>query len=489
MSTKTQTAGGVYRNFIDGKWTEPGSGEYYQVFNPAKKGEAVGKFPLSNESDAAKAVEAAHRQFRNWKNLSPSERAEYLIRFSEVLDRNKERIAEAATMEQGKLYKESLAEPTRGVKEVRIIAGEAVRLEGIARPSDSKRTTNVADRVPIGVVAAIAPWNFPILTPIRKIVPALVAGCTVVFKPATATPLCGVILAELFEEAGLPPGTFNLLIGSGRKIGDALVGNPLVRGVTFTGSTAVGRNINKVVAPNFAKVQLEMGGKNAAVVFDYSDLAGAAMRIVKAAYTNAGQRCTAISRVIVSEAEADELERLLIEEAEKMKVGPGTDPNVTMGPIVSQEALDTIADYVDSAKREGAKIGTGGTQLTGGVYDEGFYFSPTVILNVKPQMRVAREEIFGPVLAVIRVPSQEEAIRVCNDTEYGLTATVYTDKMAFAYDFMSEVETGMVRVNNLGVSGGNMPFGGVKNSGLGPFSIGQTTMDFCTNLKVTYIEY
>lgn len=479
----------TYKNFINGEWVEPASQECYPVYNPANKKELVGYFPLSAESDVEKAVQAAHDRFASWKNLSPSERTEFIYRFVRILDENKERLAEAATKEQGKLYKESLGEPTRGVKEMVIVAGEALRLEGIARPCDSKRTTNTAQRVPIGVVAAITPWNFPILTPLRKIVPALVAGCTVVFKPASSTPLTAVILTELFEKAGLPAGALNLVIGQGSKIGNALVSNPLVKGITFTGSTNVGRNINKMVSPNFTKVQLEMGGKNAAVVADYKDLEGVASKIVAAAYTNAGQRCTSISRVIVLESQAEELEKWIVEKAGRIKVGNGMDKEVQMGPLVNQEALNTIQEYMKSAVEQGAKIALGGNIMTGGIYDAGYYFEPTVITGVTPGMRVAREEIFGPVLCVLRAASYEEAIRLCNDTEYGLTASVFTDSMPFTYDFTQKVEVGMIRVNNLGVSGGNMPFGGVKHSGLGAFSIGSTTMDFYTNTKVVYIEY
>ncbi|NLZ52578.1 MAG: aldehyde dehydrogenase [Thermoanaerobacteraceae bacterium] len=479
----------TYQNFIDGEWVDGSSKEFYQVFSPANKNEIVGNFPLSTERDVEKAVYSAHRQFKKWKCLGPSERAEYIYRFIEILDKNKERLAEAATKEQGKVYKEALSECTRGIKELRIVAGEGIRLEGIARPSDSKRTTNVAERVPIGVIAAITPWNFPILTPLRKIAPALVAGCTVVLKPASNTPLSSVIIAELFEKAGLPPGTLNLVIGEGKKVGEALVSNPLVKGVTFTGSTSVGRQINKIAAANFTKVQLEMGGKNAAVVANYKDLSGLAPQIVKAAYTNAGQRCTAISRVIVLENQAEELENLIVDSAKKLKIGNGMDPQVDMGPLINQNAVETMEKYVELAKQEGAKIKLGGKKLTGGIYDNGHYFEPTVITNVTQDMRIAKEEIFGPILAIIRVSSYEEAIEVCNNTEYGLTASVFTDDIAFSYDFTQNVEVGMVRVNNLGVSGGNMPFGGVKNSGLGPFGIGSTTMDFYTNMKVIYISY
>jgi len=478
-----------YRNFIGGEWLPPASGAYYEVHNPAEAGELVGVFPRSDTADAGAAVEAAHRAFPLWKQQAPSARADLVYRLSELLESHKEELADAAVREQGKLYREALNEAVRGVKELRILAGEALRLEGIFRPSDSPRTVNTAERVPIGVVAAITPWNFPILTPLRKTVPALVAGCTVVLKPASDTPLSCVILAELAQEAGFPPGTFNLVIGRGGEVGDALTADPRVKGVTFTGSTAVGRKISSAAAPNFTRLQLEMGGKNAAVVCRYGDLEKAAGKIVGAAFTNAGQRCTAVSRVIVLEEQADELEERILEAARKIRVGPGFDETVQMGPLVNSAALETVEGYVRSAVKEGASVRLGGERLTGGLYDRGCYYPPTVITGVTPGMKVAREEIFGPVLSILRVSSREQAVEVCNATEYGLTATVYSDDMDFTHDFTREAEVGMIRVNNLGVSGGNMPFGGVKNSGQGAFSIGSTTMDFYTTWKVVYIEY
>lgn len=479
----------TYQNFINGKWVDGSAKEYYQVYNPADRDDVIGKFPLSTAADVAKAIDSAHEQFQSWKKVPASKREEYIRRFAQVLDENKERLAEAATREQGKIYKEALGEPTRGVKESLYVAGEAVRLEGIVRPSDSYGLTNIVERVPIGVVATISPWNFPVLNPIRKIVPALACGCTVVFKPATSTPLTGVILAELFEKAGFPPGAVNLVMGSGGKIGDAIVGNPLVKGISFTGSTKVGIHINQVAAANFTKMQMEMGGKNAVIVADCKDLKRIADQIVDAAFINAGQRCTSISRVIVLKKHAAEIEKNVVEKAKQTKVGNGMDPQSTMGPIIDQAALNSIAEYVKSAKAEGAEIIFGGNKLTGGVYDLGNYFEPTIITNVTPEMKVAKEEIFGPVLTINHVDSFEEAINVCNNTEYGLTASLCTENMEFAYDFVQKVECGMVRVNNLGSSAAHMPFGGTKHSGLGPFSIGSTNMDFYTNSKVIYMQY
>lgn len=479
----------AYQNFINGNWIEANSAEYYTVCNPAIKDEGIGNFPLSGVEDVEKAIKSAYVAFQSWRMVTASERAEYIYRFIELLDENKDILGEALCKEQGKPLKEALSEVTRGIKEMRFIAGEAVRLEGITLPSDRLGVTNTVIRVPIGVIAAITPWNFPVLTPLRKIIPALISGCTVVFKPATNTPLTAVILTELFEKAGLPAGTVNLIIGRGRKVGDALVGHPLVKGVSFTGSTQVGRNINLKAATNFTKVQLEMGGKNPVVVAEYSKLEDAAEQIVSAAFTNAGQRCTAISRVIVLEKQADELENYIIEKVRKLKIGNGMNMDTQIGPVIGRDALETISYYVDSAINEGATIAHGGKRLAGEIYDRGYYFEPTVITNVTPEMKVAKEEIFGPVLVCIRVNSFKEAIDVSNNTEYGLAASIFTDRMDYAYEFTKDVESGMIHINNGTVSEGHMPFGGVKNSGLGVYSIGGTNKDFYTELKVIYTQY
>jgi len=476
----------TYQNLINGKWTDAKA--TYEVINPATQ-QLVGRFPLADVEAVNQAVEAAHNAFRLWKDVPAGERAELVYRFIQLLDENQEQLANVLTQEQGKPYKESITEARRGVKEMRYVAGEAARLEGITLPSDRIGVTNVAVRVPIGVIAAITPWNFPLLTPLRKVVPALIAGCTVVVKPASDTPLTAVMLAELFDKAGFPAGTVNLVIGRGRQVGDALVSHPLVKGISFTGSTPVGRHINELAAGSFKKVQLEMGGKNPVVVADYADLNGAAEQIVGSAFTNAGQRCTAISRVIVLEQQAEQLEQLIQEKVVKYTVGNGIEASTDIGPVINQAALDTIAGYVESAINEGAKVVTGGTVLRGGVYDQGFYFAPTVITNVTPEMKVAKEEIFGPVLTITRASSIEAAIDICNDTEYGLTSAIFTDNASWGHAFSQQVESGMIHINNGTISEGHMPFGGLKNSGHGVYSIGQTNKDFYTVHKVVYTQF
>lgn len=479
----------TYQNFINGRWVAPASGKYYKTFNPADNTDCVGEFPLSEVQDVEQAVQAAHKAFLSWGKLLPMERAVYVEKFVALLEENISRLGECLCREQGKPVTEAVGEASRGVKEARYAIGEATRYQGMALPSERYGVTNTVVREPIGVVALISPWNFPMLTPIRKAMPALVAGCTIVLKPASDTPWCSVLLFELMEKAGFPAGVVNLVIGKGSAIGDAISSNPLVKGISFTGSTGVGRQINTLAAGNFAKVQLEMGGKNPAVVYEYKNLEAAAKSIAVAAFANAGQRCTAVSRVIVKESEADELEKHLVSIIKEHKVGPGNEKGNTIGPVINQKAGESIMAYIQKAKEQGAAIAVGGNHLTGGVYDKGFYIEPTLITNVKADMVVAKEEIFGPVLTVQRVKSFDEAIEVCNSSEYGLASCVFTDVQANVYKFMTEIESGMIHINHGSVSESFMPFGGVKMSGLGQFSIGATNKDFFTNFKVIYNQY
>jgi len=478
-----------YGNFIGGKWKAPASGAYYADRNPADEEDVIGEFPLSSKDDANEAIACAHEAFGSWSRMLPAEREKFIDKFVELLDANVQRIGEALCREEGKTLKEALGEPRRGVVECSYFLGEGQRLEGITMPSDRKGVTSLAARVPIGVVAAISPWNFPFLTPLRKIIPALVTGNTVVFKPAFDTPHCGVLLMELFEKAGFPPGVVNMVVGRGGEMGDAISGSPLVRGITFTGSTAVGRRINRLAAENFTKVQLEMGGKNPAIVADYRDLDRAASEIATAAYAVTGQRCTSISRVIVLGKHAEELEAKIAEKAKAYVLGNGMDPKVTMGPVINRAAGESIMAYIQSAKDEGATIRVGGRKLSGGDHDKGFYIEPTLITDVRPGMKVAVEEIFGPVLVSLKVDSFEEAMKVANDSEYGLAACLFSDDLAQIYEFQQGIESGMAHVNHGTVTDSSMPFGGVKHSGIGPFSKGATNKDFFTTYKVNYVKY
>jgi aldehyde dehydrogenase (NAD+) len=478
-----------HRNYIGGKWVDPKSGRFYKNLNPADEGDMIGEFPLSGPDDVEEAVRAAQEAFQTWGKLPPVKREVYIKKFIDLLAENKQQIGEALCREQGKTLKEALGEPLRSVAECNFMLGEGQRLEGITMPSDREGVTSVAVRVPLGVVAAIAPWNFPVLTPIRKIMPALVAGNTVVFKPAYDTPHCGVKLLELFDKAGFPAGVINMIVGKGSEIGDVLSGNPMVRGITFTGSTEVGHRINERAARNFTKVQLEMGGKNPSVVAEYKDLDNAANQLASAAFAVAGQRCTSISRIIVMNDIADDLEKLIAQKMKNYVLGNGMDSKVTIGPIINRHAGEKIMHYIQTARDEGATIMAGGNQIKGGIYDKGFYIEPTLITYVTPEMTVARDEIFGPVLVSIRVDSFEEAIRIANDTQYGLASSLFTDNLNYIYCFQTQVETGMIHINHGTVTDGFMPFGGVKASGIGDFSKGVTNKNFFTMLKVVYTKW
>jgi acyl-CoA reductase-like NAD-dependent aldehyde dehydrogenase len=479
----------THKNFINGSWVDPRSGRYYRDTNPADDQDLIGDFPLSDEEDVRAAVESAHAALTRWRRLPPAQRERHIEGFAELLAGNRQRVGEVICREEGKTLAEALGEPDRGVEETRYFLGEGRRLEGITMPSDRAGVMSVAARVPIGVVAAITPWNFPVLTPLRKIIPALVMGNTVVFKPASDTPHSAVALMELFEQAGLPAGVVNMVIGQGGAIGDALCGHPLVRGITFTGSTAVGRRINTVAARNFTRVQLEMGGKNPAIVAGYHRPDYAAAQIASAAFAVSGQRCTSISRLIALREEAEELEERIAEKARAYVVGNGMDPKVTLGPLINRTAGESIMAYIRGAVEAGARIRAGGKQLTGGIYDRGFYLEPTLLTEVTPGMRVAGEEIFGPVLVSIRVDSFEEAMAVANGTQYGLAASLFSDDLEVVHLFQRDIEAGMAHVNHGTITDSGMPFGGVKASGLGAFSKGATNKDFYTTYKVHYLKF
>lgn len=476
-------------NFIAGAWKAPSGGDYYINLNPADSVESLGEYPLSTAGDADEAVKAAAAAFPSWSALLPAQRAAYIEKFVSYLGKEAAEIGEAVCREEGKTLKEATAEPKRGVVECSYFASDAQRLEGITMPSDRAGVVSVANRVPIGVVVAISPWNFPFLTPLRKIIPAIAMGNTVVFKPAYDTPLSGVYLCELFEKAGLPAGVVNMVIGKGSSMGDALSSHPLVNGVTFTGSTGVGRRINRLASENFVKVQLEMGGKNPCIVADCADLDKAAAEITTAAFAVTGQRCTSISRVLVLREHAEELETKIAERMKSYVLGNGMDPKVTMGPVINAAAGESIMGYIEGAVADGARIRSGGHRLKGGDYEKGFYIEPTLIVDATPTMKSSIDEIFGPVLSVIKVDSFEEALAVANSSEYGLAASLFSDNLRHIDAFQRNIQSGMCHINHGTVTDATMPFGGVKRSGLGPFSKGVTNRDFFTNFKVTYTKY
>lgn len=459
-----------------------------QTHNPAHPEQVLGEFPESGPQEAAAAVEAAQAAFPGWAATPGPQRGAVLFRFAQLLEDSKAELGRIVTLEQGKALAEAVGEVSRAAAEARYMAGEASRPLGQTFPSERAGFSCHTICEPLGVVAAISPWNFPVVTPVRKIAPALAFGNTVVFKPASLTPSSALSIVGLLEKAGLPAGILNLVIGPGATAGDSIVADRRVRGISFTGSSDVGVKICEAAARRLAAVQLELGGKNPAIVIDCDDLDGAAREIVSAAFLCSGQRCTALSRVIVSEAEADALIERLLHYVAQIQVGDGLLPGTTMGPLVSRAQFDVVARYVRQGIDSGCALLAGGRPLVHDPGREGYYYAPTLIDRVGPDSPLAREEIFGPVLPVIRVADAEQAIAVANDTRYGLAAAVFTSRMELASRFVARIEAGMIHVNHGTASQAHVPFGGRKDSGQGAFSIGPAAKDFFTQVKTVYVR-
>lgn len=474
-----------WTSFIGGGWSGADSSRDFEIGDPGRSGEIASRYRTAGAEDARRAVRAAAEAFPAWSQTPAATRANHIYDLIDLWRGRIDAVAEIVTREMGKPLGESRSEAARAVEEMRFWAGQALRLGERTFESTRANTEAYVIRQPLGPVAAISPWNFPILTPIRKVVPALVCGCTVVLKPALQAPGASVHLMQMLQEVGLPAGAANLVIGGGGEVGDALVRDPAIAGVTFTGSTEVGLRIGVSAAERNARVQLEMGGKNAAVVADYADIARAADEIVRAAFAVSGQRCTAVSRVVVLESDRTALEEAIVERAEALKVGYGMEAGVQMGPLVSRDQLQKVERYVEMARAGQGRVLTGGKRGQ----DGGFYYAPTVITDVRPASPLATDEIFGPVLVIIPVPDFEAAIAVNNEVRYGLTSSVFTDDMNFAHAFTMRSQAGMVHVNHGTTSEGHLPFGGWKDSGQGAFGIGDTAVDFYTTPKAVYRMY
>lgn len=469
-------------NFINNEWL-PSSGQPVETLNPADKNDVVGVVPDSTAEDVDAAISAAERALPGWAATPGPVRGDILRRWSELIGENLEGLAQLMTREMGKPLPESRGELGRARMEIDYAAGEGTRIHGTTIPSRAPGLLVYTEREPIGVVAAITPWNFPAVAPVRKIAPALVFGNTVVLKPALETPLTALALAALLRDAGLPDGVLNVVNGRGSKVGSQLADDRRIAGVSFTGSTGVGRTVNEAVARRMGNVQLELGGKNAAYVHSAEDLRSVASEITSAAIQATGQRCTSISRVIVRHEIADDLVALLTESWSKLQVGPGDAERTVVGPLVNEAQLKRVAGYVDQGVQEGAVRTTPDSEVP-----EGLYFTPTVLDHVTRDMTVAREEIFGPVLTITRVRGVDEAIEIVNDTDYGLAAAVFSEDLDVAMRFSRETRAGMIHINHGTLSQPHVPFGGVKESGLGAFSIGATNVDFFTQTKVVYLK-
>lgn len=486
----TATASSTYQNFIGGKWVDSVSGRTYPIYNPAHKNTALGEFQTSGGDDALTAVEAAHEAMAGWSGTPAPARAAILFRALDIMRERADDIARTITLEEGKPIADAEGEVKRAMNIIEYAAGEGRRMFGYTTPSELPNTVAYTVRRPLGVVAIITPWNFPIAIPAWKIAPALICGNTLVFKPASSTPLSAVKLVEVFHDAGLPDGVLNLVTGPGGSVGNALVESPEVKGISFTGSTEIGTSIYTEGARRLKKVQCEMGGKNAVILLGDADMDKALGGIIQGAFGSTGQRCTATSRVIVEDSVYGQFMDQVVDRTAKLKIGDGLDPTVDVSPLASRNQFDTVMEYIGIGTEEGANLAYGGHSLTGGVYDQGYYVEPTIFTDVALDMRIAQEEIFGPVLTVFQAGGIEEAIQVSNSVEFGLSSSVYTRDITEAFKYIDTVETGMVHVNAPTLGGEvHLPFGGLKSSGVGQREQGTEAFDFFSETISVYIDH
>ena len=473
-----------YENFIGGAWTPPESGTYIPDLNPADVRDIVGEFPNSTAPDAVSALSAARTAAPDWAALAGPTRGEFLRKAADILAARADAVAADLMREEGKSLPEAKGETLRGVALLRYYAAETWRPDGEVIPSAGAATWLQTKRVPLGVVSLITPWNFPIAIPLWKAAPALAFGNAVVMKPSEHAPKTAWHIAQVFEEAGLPAGVFNVVFGEGARTGEALTADQRVNGISFTGSVRTGRLIGRTAAEHGKKVQLEMGGKNAAVVLKDADLKQALTLTIQGAFKSAGEKCTATSRVIVDRAIYEEFRQNLVEMTKALKLGPGDFADAYLGPVISAAARDNIVTAVAAAQAEGATLLYGGKIPEGSLYENGFYIEPALFDNVTPIMKIAREEVFGPVLCLLPADGIEDAVAKLNDTDYGLSASVFTRDLNAAMYFAERTQAGMIRIN--GETAGvepQAPFGGMKNSSSYSREQGQAARDFYTQIK------
>jgi aldehyde dehydrogenase (NAD+) len=480
----------VFKNYVNGEWVESGSGRAFEDRNPADHDELVGMFPLSTTEDMNTAVDAAAEAYESWRLVPAPKRAEILFRAAETLVRRKEELAQAMTREMGKPLAETRGDVQEAVDMTYYMAGEGRRLFGQTTPSELRNKAAMTVRQPLGVCAMITPWNFPMAIPSWKIMPALVCGNTLVIKPAEDTPLSTYNLVQILAESGLPRGVVNVVNGSGPEVGGPLVRHTKVAAVSFTGSSEVGRLVNEACAPLFRPCHLEMGGKNIIIVMDDANLDLAVEGAVWAGFGTTGQRCTAASRVAVQHKVYGEFVERYVARAKALRVGNGLDAETEMGPCINQAQLEKVMEYVEIGKQEGARLASGGERLTQGDYSRGWFHAPTVFTDCAPQMRIAQEEIFGPVSAVIPFEKFEDAIEIANSVQYGLSASIYTRDVNRAFQAMRDIHTGIVYVNAPTIGAEvHLPFGGTKHTGNGHREAGQAAVDFYSEWKTLYLDY
>jgi acyl-CoA reductase-like NAD-dependent aldehyde dehydrogenase len=479
-----------YKNFIDGQWLTARSAKTFENRNPANRDDLIGLFPASSAEDVDAAVRAAKKAFNAWRLVPAPKRGELLYRVGELLRKYKEEIARGMTREMGKVLKETRGDVQEGIDTAFYVAGEGRRLFGETTPAELPNKFAMSVRMPVGVCALITPWNFPMAIPTWKMFPALLCGNTVVLKPAEDTPHTATRLVEILTEAGIPPSVVNLLHGRGEEVGAALVRHPGVQLVSFTGSAVVGREIASACGQNLKRVSLELGGKNAQIVMEDADLELAVEGALWGAFGTTGQRCTATSRLIVHRDVVKAMTDALVARAEKIKIGDGLDESVDMGPLINQPAREKVLRYIDIGRQEGARLRIGGGVHDAGACAKGHFFQPTIFDQVKPSMRIAQEEIFGPVLSIIEVKSFDEAVEVMNGTPYGLSSSIYTKDVGRVFQAMRDIEAGITYINGPTIGAEvHLPFGGVKDTGNGHREAGTTVYDIFTEWKSIYVDY
>ncbi|MHB1325638.1 MAG: aldehyde dehydrogenase family protein [Thermoleophilia bacterium] len=480
----------IYQNYIGGNWIDSASGETFANTNPADTDDVVGQFQSSTAEDARAAIDAAEAARAEWRATSAPKRGEILARAARLIEADAARIAEELTREEGKTLVEAKGETARAVQIFNYFAGEGRRLSGETTPSEFGRTLLYTVREPLGTVGIITPWNFPIAIPAWKLAPALVSGNTVVMKPASGAPKTSLNIVQILAEAGLPAGVLNFVTGSGSVVGREITGNPMVKGVSFTGSDTVGCGIYGQVTGRGGKAQCEMGGKNPVIVLEDADIDKAVNQSIMGAMWSTGQKCTATSRAIVHKDVVEEFTAKAVAAAAAIRIGNGLDENTQVGPSIDEAQLNIVLTYIEAGKKEGARLLTGGNRLSEPPYDRGWFVEPTVFGDVEPGMVIAREEIFGPVLVIIPVNDFEQAMNVANDTRFGLAASICTRDISRAMEFVDRIEAGLVHVNSPTVGAEvQVPFGGMKDSSTGTREQGRVAVDFYTQIKTVYLEY
>lgn len=477
------------KNYIGGEWVTHSHLQSIVVTNPAN-GEQLATIPLSTESEVDEAVAVAKQAQKNWALVPAPKRADYLYAIGQKMKEKKEHLATVLTKEMGKVIEEARGEVQEGIDMAYYMAGEGRRLFGETTPSELANKFAMSVRAPIGVVGLITPWNFPVAIATWKSFPAIVAGNTFIWKPSNETPMMAYEMGKIFEEVGLPGGVANIVFGTGPTVGTALIEHPDVKVISFTGSTTTGSKVAELGGKHLKKISLEMGGKNAVIVMDDADLQLATEGILWSAFGTAGQRCTACSRVIVHKDVREELEKRLLDEMQKLTIGDGLDKDAKIGPVINKAALEKINHYVQIGIQEGAELLAGGKILSEPPYDKGFYYEPTLFTNVKPDMIIAQEEIFGPVVSLIEVANLDEAIEVNNGVKFGLSSSIFSKDVNTIFRAQRDLDTGIVYVN-AGTTGAeiHLPFGGTKGTGNGHRDSGVAALDVYTEWKSIYVDY